>query len=130
MPLTSSSSPDRLPVIWSLQARVDLELVIEDSAVREQLKNCIEEVLHETEEHTKPELAVEEGRVGEIMWHRGWTHAQRAQARTEEEPAGDGPWNYVLFYRKRTASAAVFEVLAVRSRGQIADWWERTNGGT
>lgn len=122
-------TPDPPRVIWSPQARADLELVVEDPAVREQLERNAEETLHDVEDrdadgHTGRELAVEEGRVGEIMWHRGWTHSQQSRAGWEPEPAGDGPWNYVLFYRK-AADPAEFEVLAVRSRGQIADRWEQ-----
>jgi hypothetical protein len=135
MPPTSSAPLHGPPprVTWSLQAKLDLELAVEDPAVQQQLKDNAEETLHEiedhsAEEHASMELAAEEGRAGEVMWHRGWTHAQQDRLKWEPEGAKDGPWNYVMFYRK-AAGPAEFEVLAVRSRSQLADRWEQLNSG-
>src|SRR5690349_10937585 len=53
MPSTSSAPPHGPPrVIWSLQAQLDLELVVEDPAVQQQLKDNAEETLHETADHS------------------------------------------------------------------------------
>ena len=76
-------TPDPPRVIWSPQARADLELVVEDPAVREQLERNAEETLHEVEDrgaddHTGRELAVEEGRVGEICGTAGGRIRSRA----------------------------------------------------
>ena len=61
---------------------------------------------------------------GEVMWHRGWDHEQERRQSWYPEQADDGPWNYVVFYR-RAVVPAEFVVLAVRSRIQIADRiWE------
>lgn len=131
--MSSVPLPEPPRVIWSLQAKVDLELLVEDPAVRERLERNAEEILHEIEDratggHTSKELAAEEGRVGEIMWLRGWTPEQRSQADEGPEEAEDGPWNYVFFFRE-AAGLAEFEILAVRGHRQIGDWWVRMNSG-
>jgi hypothetical protein len=103
-------------VRWSHQAMLDLERVVDDHGVREQLKRNAEQIL---EEDIPPRAnSADEGIAGEIMWHRGWAHAQN-EAIGEPEDLEDGPWNYVLFYR-RAVGPAEFELLAVRGRTQIA----------
>ena len=110
-------------VSWTPEADSDLQLVVNDPAVRDQLKRNAEVTLHEIEPFTSEDGRAE-GFEGEVMWHRGWTHEQELRASWLPEPADDGPWNYVLFYR-RAVSPAEFVVLAVRSRVQIADRiWE------
>jgi PhnB protein len=128
MPEVPTAPPyGRLRVAWSEQARVDLEMVVEDSDIREHLKNGAEETLHEAEEHgageqASKERAADEGRFGAIMWQRGGI--QLSRPKWESADTGDGPWNYVLFYR-RADGWAEFEVIAVRSCSQTADWWDR-----
>ena len=106
-------------VSWTPEADSDLQLVVNDPAVRDQLKRNAEATLHEIKAFTSEDRRAE-GFEGEVMWHRGWTHKQELRASWLPEPAGDGPWNYVLFYRS-AVSPAEFVVLAVRSRIQIAD---------
>lgn len=127
-----SAPPHGLPrVDWSDQARVDLELLVEDLAIREQLKSDAEETLHEIEErsageHATRKRAADEGRAGKTMWQRGGMQAQRSRPKWEPAGTEDGPWNYVLFYRQADGPAE-FEVVAVRSCSQIADWWHHRN---
>ena len=111
-------------VSWTPAAEFDLQLVVDDPAVRDQLKRNAEVTLHEIGDSDGGDRR-SEGRQGDIMWHRGWDHEQERRESWYPERADDGPWNYVLFYR-RAAGPAEFEVLAVRSRLQIADRiWER-----
>src|SRR6266851_10312680 len=88
-------------VSWSDQAMVDLERVVEDHAVREQLKRNAEEILQNIPSHAN---AADEGFEGEIMWHRGIAHEQELQANAEwllETREGPQVWDYFLFYRER-----------------------------
>jgi hypothetical protein len=107
-------------VWWSDEALAELELVVEDPAVREQLKRNAEETLHDIPPGAN---SADEGAEGEIMWRRAITHEQERQikAGTLLEPEDDPyqAWNYILFYRKREPDHG-FEVLAVRSVHQIA----------
>jgi plasmid stabilization system protein ParE len=113
-----------LTVSWTPAAESDLQLVIDDPAVRDQLKRNAEVTLHDIEACGGRDRR-SEGREGDIMWHRGWDHEQERRPTWYAERADDGPWNYVLFYR-RAAGPAEFQVLAVRSRLQIADRiWEK-----
>lgn len=115
---------ESLKVSWTPEAESDLQLVIDDPAVREQLKRNAEVTLHEIEASCGRDRR-SEGREGEIMWHRGWDHEQERRPSWYAERADDGPWNYVLFYR-RAGGPAEFLILAVRSRLQIADRiWEK-----
>lgn len=118
-------------VSWSPEAICELELTVKDRSVQEDLKRNAEETLHQIQERSDVdrgehgEHSADAGRVGEIMWHRGWTHEQERQAERElEESTDDGPWNYFLIYRQVPGSAA-FEVLAVRSVHQVANCWRR-----
>ncbi len=123
--------PEPSRVSWSPEAIRELELTVKDRSVQEELKRNAEVTLHEIPERNEDrgDHSADEGRVGEIMWHRGWTHEQERQAEWEpEDPADDGPWNYVLFYRGAPGPAA-FKVLAVRGCAQIADCWYQMNGG-
>lgn len=117
-------------VIWSPEAIRELEQTVKDRSVQEDLKRNAEETMHEIQEpsHEGGEVCnVDEGRFGEIMWCRGWSREQERQAEWESvDPADDGPWNYFLFYRN-ASGAALFEVLAVRGPGQIADCWHQMN---
>ena len=116
--------PEVPRVSWTPEAESDLQLVVNDPAVLDQLKRNAEATLHEIEAFTSEDRRAE-GFEGEVMWHRGWTHEQELRASWLPEPANDGPWNYVLFYR-RALGPAEFVVLAVRSRIQIADRiWEQ-----
>jgi hypothetical protein len=116
-------------VSWTLEADANLRLVIDDPAVRDQLKRNAEATLHEIEGSPGEDLR-SEGFDGEVMWHRGWTHEQECRASWHPEQADDGPWNYVLFYRSAVGPAK-FEVLAVRNRLQIADRiWEQMQNGS
>ena len=118
-----------LRVSWTPEADSDLQLVVNDLAVRDQLKRNAEATLHEIEAATDEDRRAE-GFEGEVMWHRGWTHKQELRASWHPEQADDGPWNYVLFYRSAVVPAK-FVVLAVRSRIQIADRiWEQMQNGS
>jgi hypothetical protein len=114
-------------VSWTPQADSDLQVVVSDPAIRDQIKRNAE-TLHEVEALPGGDRR-SEGFEGEVMWHRGWTHEQELRASWLPEQADDGPWNYVVFYR-RTVGPADFEVLAVRSRVQLADCiWEQIHNG-
>jgi ParE toxin of type II toxin-antitoxin system, parDE len=106
-------------VSWTPEADADLQSVVNDPAVRDQLKRNAEETLHEIAASADEDRRAQ-GFEGEIMWHRGWTHEQERRASWHPEQADDGPWNYVLFYRSAVVPAK-FVVLAVRSHLQIAD---------
>jgi hypothetical protein len=119
MPQVSRVPQSEAPqVAWTPEAESDLQLVVNAPAVRSELKRNAEATLHEIDAFSGGDRRAE-GIEGEIMWHRGWTHDQELRASWLPEQADDGPWNYVLFYR-RAAGPAEFEVLAVRSRIQIA----------
>jgi hypothetical protein len=115
-------------VWWSDKALAELEVVVEDPAVREQLKRNAEETLHDI---LPGEISADEGAEGEIMWRRGITHEQARQrdAGTLPEPEDDPyqAWNYFLLYTKRADQG--FEVLAVRSVHQIASLWMKMGLG-
>jgi hypothetical protein len=116
--------PEVPRVSWTPEAESDLQLVVNEPAVRDQLKHNAEATLHEIEAFSSEDRRAE-GFEGEIMWHRGWTHEEQRRASWLPEQADDGPWNYVLFYRSAIAPAE-FEVLAVRGRVEIADRiWEQ-----
>src|SRR5438874_1774925 len=86
--------PEVPRVWWTPEADSDLQLVINDPAVRDQLKRNAEVTLHEIETSGGEDRRAE-GFEGEVMWHRGWTHAQELRASWHPEQADDGPWNYV-----------------------------------
>jgi hypothetical protein len=133
--MSPASLPEPPRVSWSPKAIRELQR-IKNPSVREDLKRNAEEALHEIpeqgdddrEDHSdeyREDHSADEGRSGEIMWHRGWTHEQARQAAWEpQEPADDGPWNYFLLYRKVPGPTA-FEVLAVRSIHQVANHWRQ-----
>lgn len=120
---TSPAPPPEPPrVSWSPEAIHELELTVKDRSVQEDLMGNAEETLHEIQERSdedREDHSADEGRVGEIMWHRGWTHEQERRAEWEQEdPADDGPWNYVLFYRNapgRRCSRSWLSAAAPRS---------------
>lgn len=120
--------PEVLRVSWAPEAESDLQLVVSDPAVRVQLKRNAEATLHEIQASDGEDRRAE-GFEGEVMWHPGWTHEQELRASWLPEQADDGPWNYVLFYR-RAVVPAKFVVLAVHSRSQIADriWAQMQDG--
>lgn len=117
--MSPASLPEPQRVSWSPAAIRELKR-IRDRSVQEDLKRNAEETLHEIPErgdeyrqdHSdeyredrsdeyREDHSADEGRVGEIMWHRGWTHEQERQAERElEESTDDGPWNYFLIYRR------------------------------
>jgi hypothetical protein len=106
-------------VWWTPEAESDLRLVVDDRAVRTQLRRNAEVTLHEIEASRSGDRR-SEGFEGEVMWHRGWDHEQERRESWYPEHADDGPWNYVIFYRSAVVPAS-FVVLAVRSRIQIGD---------
>lgn len=115
-------------VSWTPEADADLQVAVSDPAIRAQIRCNAETTLHEIEASGGDRH--DEGFEGGIKWHRGWTHQQELRASWLPEQADDGPWNYVLFYRSAVSSPG-FEVLAVRSRLQIADCiWERVQNRT
>jgi hypothetical protein len=129
MPQVSNVPRSEVPqVVWTPEADSDLMLVVSDPVVRRALERNTEATLHEIEAFSDGDRR-DEGIEGEVMWHRGWTHEQELRSSWLPEQAYDGPWNYVLFYRRAVGSAE-FEVLAVRSRLQIADriWKQMLNG--
>jgi hypothetical protein len=115
-------------VWWTPEAEADLRLVVDDPAVRAQLRRNAEVTLHEIEASAGGDRR-SEGFEGEIMWRRGWDHEQERRESWYPEQADDGPWNYVIFYRSAVVPAQ-FVVLAVRSRFQIAGriWALMQNG--
>jgi hypothetical protein len=116
-------------VSWTPQADFDLQVAVCEPAIRDQIKHNAETTLHEIDAFSAGDRR-DEGFEGEILWHRGWTHEQELRASWLPEQADDGPWNYVLFYR-RAVGLAEFEVLAVRGRIQIADCiWEQVQSGS
>jgi hypothetical protein len=116
-------------VWWTPEAESDLQLVVDDPAVRDQLKRNAETTLHEIEASADRDRRAE-GFEGEVMWHRGWDHEQERRESWYPEQADDGPWNYVLFYRSAVVPAK-FVVLAVRSRIQIGSRiWELLQNGS
>jgi len=114
-------------VSWSEQAIEDLEIIVTDPAVRDQLWENAEEILHDILTGWRPrcfELG-DAGVAAEIMWHRGvydedWP-LEEADVPSEE---ADGPESYFLFYRQQSSGPGL-EVLAVRSIHQAARRWER-----
>ena len=128
-PAPSDATARSAAVWWTPEAESDLQLVVDDPAVRDQLKRNAEVTLHEIEASAGGDRR-SEGCEGEVMWHRGWDHEQERRESWYPEQADDGPWNYVLFYRS-AAGPAEFVVLAVRSRLQIADRiWEQMQNGS
>jgi hypothetical protein len=116
-------------VWWTPEAESELHSVVDDPAVRDQLKRNAEVTLHEVGASADGDRR-SEGFEGEVMWHRGWDHEQERRESWYPEQADDGPWNYVLFYR-RAVIPAEFVVLAVRSYIQIADRiWEQIQNGS
>jgi hypothetical protein len=115
-------------VWWTPEAESDLRLVVDDPAVRAQLRRNAEVTLHEIEASAGGDRR-SEGFEGEVMWRRGWDHEQERRESWYPEQADDGPWNYVIFYRSAVVPAQ-FVVLAVRSRFQIASriWALMQNG--
>jgi hypothetical protein len=103
-------------VWWSDQAAAELDSI--DPAVRDQLRQSVEEILHVISPRTAD--PAEEGAEGEIMWHRGDGHG-----RFTRRPKG--PQDYFLLYKRRdTASGSEdpeFEVLAVCSIHHVARMW-------
>lgn len=124
MQVSCASQPEVPRVAWTPEADSDLQLIVKDPAVREEVKRNAEMTLHDIEAFSGQDRR-SEGFEGEIMWHRGWNHKQERRASWLPEQADEGPWNYVLFYRSAVGPAE-FEVLAVRSRIQIASRiWEQ-----
>ena len=116
-------------VSWTPRAESDLQVAVGDPAIRDQIRRNAETTLHEIEAFSDRDRR-DEGFEGETLWHRGWTHEQELRKSWLPELADDGPWNYVLFY-KRAVGLAEFEILAVRSRLQIADCiWEQVQTGS
>ena len=127
---TSPAPPPESPrVSWSPEAIRELELTVKDRSVQEDLKRNAEETLHETQERSdenRQDHSADEGRAWRDHVARGWSTAGTPGQVGAGRPRDDGPWNYVLFYRK-ASGPAVFEVLAVRSYVQIANCWNQMN---
>jgi hypothetical protein len=111
-------------VSWSEKARQELEGVVTSPAVRNQIMCNAELALHDPYVPDFPCAGSgDSGAYGEVMWHRATDHGDDHE--WLPEPVGDGPQNYFLFYRRSGDSAAEFEVLAVRSIQQVANFWEQ-----
>lgn len=111
-------------VTWSDQAMTDLERVVEDRAVREQLRRSAEEILQHSPTGAR---SADEGFEGEVMWRRGIAYEQELKANAElplETREGPQVWDYFLLYKEREPGRG-FEILAVRSTHQLASRWIR-----
>jgi len=108
-------------VTWSARAEADLRVVVTNPAVRDQLRDNAAKILQDAPPRVYP---ADEYTDDEIMWHRGITNGQERQIEAgwlpEEADDGAQAWDYFLIYR--SLNPAGFEVLAVRSTGQIAGW--------
>jgi|SRR5215472_904881 len=110
-------------VSWSKKAKQDLEAIVTNPAVRDQIMGNAEVALHDPYVPGFPcARSGEAGASEAIMWHRATDHDDDHE--WLPETAGDGPQNYFLFYCRSGGSAAEFEVLAVRSIQQVANFWE------
>jgi len=110
-------------VSWSKTAQGDLVEVVKLPDLIDQLKANAEVTLHDV-----TIVSIDEGVEGETMWHRGFTHEQEHQIKTNSlpEPPGPGPqvWDFYLFYRRRRPMPG-YEVIHVRSNGEVAAYWRR-----
>lgn len=116
-------------VRWSRRAEARLKRI--SATTRDQLVSNAEEILHDT---TSSDFPHDEGRAGEIMWHRGipcGTLSEELLAKEDD----DGPWNYFLFYKAqslRTAEAdpgRAFEVLDICSVAEVILRWNADGRG-
>lgn len=114
-------------VSWSEQAIEDLETIVTDPAVRDQLWDNAEEILHDIPPGWRPRCVElgDAGAAAEVMWHRGvhdeaWLPEEADVPREE----ADGPEFYFLFYQQQSSGLGL-EVLAIRSIRQAARRWER-----
>ena len=116
-------------VHWSSRARARQEII--DPAVRDQLTSNGSKVLHDMPPASYPQ---DEGRQGEIMWHRGITCGTAPKRLLSKED--DGPWNYVLIYTQwrpdpqSDPDPVTFEILDIIHVSEVADRWETLEGGT
>jgi hypothetical protein len=111
-------------VSWSEKAKQELEAVVTNPAVRAQIMRNAEGGLHDPYlPHFGCAGSGDAGASGVVMWHRATDHDDDHE--WLPEPAGDGPQNYFLFYWRSGGPAAEFEVLAVRSIQQVANFWEQ-----
>ena len=121
-------------VSWTPAAESDLQLVVDDPAVRDQLKLNAEMTLHEIKASAGRDRG-SEGIAGEVMWHRGIPCGMLSEDLLAQED-DDGPWNYFFLYTPRhpdpenPASGSYFEILDLRSISiaDIAGQWERMKG--
>lgn len=117
-------------VHWSRRATARLEII--DPAVRDQLTSNAGEVLHDM---PPASYSQDEGREGEIMWHRAIT-CGAAPARPLPKEDDDGPWNYFLIYTqwrpdpRSEPDPVTFEVLDIIHVTEVADRWETMEDGT
>jgi hypothetical protein len=111
-------------VRWSRMAEVKLENI--NQATRDQLESGAAEILHDI---TSNDLPHDEGRKGNVMWHRGIRCGMLSEELLAKEDE-DGPWNYFLFYSAVPPEAQepdqhqTFEVLDVCSVAEIARRWK------
>jgi hypothetical protein len=116
-------------VSWSDRARSDLMNVVKDPALIDQLRDNAEVTLHDVETAALGEGVQDEGVQDGTMWHRGFTHEQERQIKDgqllDSESASPKVWDFFLFYRRPTWAWVEFEVLGVRSIGQVASWFQR-----
>jgi|SRR5271166_3292087 len=114
-------------VWWSDQAESDLESI--DLAVRDEIRRNAEKILHQNPPCPYP--ADEDADDAGVMWRCCTNHEQERQIEAgwlpEEADDGAQAWDYFLIYRSLNPGPG-FEVLAVRSIQQIANWWIRMNG--
>ena len=127
-------------VHWSRRARARLEII--DPVVRGQLTSNADKFLHDM---PPANYRQDEGREGEIMWHRGIT-CGTAPTRLLSKEDDDGPWNYFLIYTQwrpdpdpqsdpdpdpqSDPDPVTFEVLDIIHVSEVADRWETMEGGT
>jgi hypothetical protein len=125
-------------VHWSRRARARLEII--DPAVRDQLTSNAGKFLHDM---PPASYRQDEGREGEIMWHRGIT-CGAVPPRLLAKEDDDGPWNYFLIYTQWRPDpdpdadpqsdpdpdpVKYFEVLDIIHVTELADRWEMMEGG-
>lgn len=121
-------------VSWTPAAESDLQLVVDDPAVRDQLKLNAEMTLHEIEASAGRDRG-SEGFEGEVMWHRGIACGMLSEELLAQED-DDGPWNYFFLYTPRRpgpenlAPGSYFEILDLRriSIADVAEQWEKMKG--
>ena len=109
-------------VCWSEKAKQDLKAFVTIPTVRDRMERNAEEALHDPYvSHPSCAKLGDAGAYGKVMWHRATDHDHEGLP----EQADDGPQSYFLFYWRSDDPAYEFEVLAVRSIQQVANFWQQ-----